>query len=64
MATSAANYRLQIFVQPEVRKALREVVAQEDVTIQEWVTLCLIEKLREYPAGKKLELPSSSAHAG
>lgn len=60
MMASTAPYRLQIFLDAEVRKALRVVALQEDTSMQKLVTYWLIEKLREYPAGEQLELPEKS----
>jgi hypothetical protein len=55
MAT--APYRLQIFLADDVRKALRDVAHEHDISMQKLVTRWLIEKLKEFPAGQALEFP-------
>jgi hypothetical protein len=57
MMASTAPYRLQIFLDPEVRRVLREVAHQENTSIQKLVTAWLIDKLREHPAGHHLDPP-------
>lgn len=56
MMASTSHYRLQIFLTPEIRKALRQAASIEDTSIQKLVTTWLIEKLQEYPHAKDLSL--------
>ena len=60
MMASTAPYRLQILLDREVRKVLRDIAHQEDTSMQKLVTYWLIEKLKEYPAGAHLELPEKT----
>ena len=57
MMASSAPYRLQIFLDPAMRKALREAAHQEETSMQQLVTYWLFEKLKDHPAGKHLRLP-------
>jgi hypothetical protein len=54
MMASTSPYRLQIFLTPEIRKALRDVAHQEETSIQKLVTTWLVEKLRQHPCGQGL----------
>jgi len=51
-------YKLQILLDSDIRKALRDVAHQHDTSIQKLVATWLIAKLKEYPAGQHLELPA------
>jgi hypothetical protein len=57
MMASTAPYRLQILLDRELRKVLRDIAHQQDTSLQKLVTAWLIEKAKEYPVGQHLELP-------
>ena len=57
MAMATAPYRLQIFLDLAMRKALRDVAHKEETSMQQLVTAWLWDKLQEYPEGQHLPPP-------
>ena len=51
-------YRLQIYLDPEVREALRAAAFAENTSLQALVTQWLVERLQATPQGKALGRPS------
>ena len=57
MAMATVPYRLQIFLDDDVRKVLKRVAALKDTSMQQLVTAWLVEKLRTEPEGQHLPPP-------
>lgn len=49
-----APYRLQIYLDPEVREALRAVAFAQHTSLQALVTQWLVERLQRLPEGAAL----------
>lgn len=54
MMASTTPYRLQVLLDRDVRKVLRQIAYQEDTSMQQLVSYWIVQHLRTYPAGEHL----------
>ena len=61
MAMATVPYRLQIFLDDDVRQALKNVAHKEKTSMQQLVAAWLVDLLRARPEGQHLPPPDKPA---